>query len=197
MVLNLRQYISLPGEMAQMSGSIRCSIIGNAGGGKSILSRALASKADIPVHEMDTYLWKENWQSVSTDTFIAKHDNLIANEEWIIDGFGIPESIEPRFDRSTHIVFVDLPIWLHFAIAAERQMAWKEGTHKHPPGGISTPPPTKHLFEMMWRINTELRPRVMTMLDIADKRGVKVVIITSTEDLRKHQFDPLVVINSQ
>ena len=180
-----------------MSDSIRCSIIGNAGGGKSILSRALASKTDIPLHEMDTYLWKENLQSVPSDTFIAQHDKLIANERWIIDGFGIPESIVPRFDRSTHIVFVDLPIWLHFAIAAERQMAWKEGTQKHPPGGMSSPPPTKHLFEMMWRIHTELRPRILDMLDAAEKRGVKVEIITSTEDLRKRQFDPLVVIDAQ
>lgn len=180
-----------------MTNHIRCSIIGNAGGGKSILSRALATKADIPLHEMDNYLWKENWQSVPNDTFIEQHDELISNEQWIIDGFGIPESIQPRFDRSTHIVFVDLPIWLHFAIAAERQMAWKEGTQKFPPGGMRSPPPTKHLFEMMWRIHTELRPRVMEMLEAAEKRGATAEIVTSTEDLRKLQFNPLLVLDAR
>ncbi len=178
-----------------MSNPIRCSIIGNAGGGKSILSRALASKADIPLHEMDRYLWKENWQSVSDEAFITQHDELIKNEQWIIDGFGIPDSIQPRFDRATHIVFVDLPVWLHFAIAAERQIAWKAGTQKHPPGGMQSPPPTKALFEMMWAIHTELRPKVLTMLAAAKQRGANVEIVTSTEDLRKLQFEPLALLS--
>lgn len=177
-----------------MSNHIRCSIIGNAGGGKSILSRALASKADVPLHELDSYLWKENWQSVADNDFITQHEEIINNEQWIIDGFGIPDSIQPRFDRATHFVFVDLPIWLHFAIAAERQMAWKAGTQKHPPGGMQSPPPTKALFEMMWAIHTELRPSVLDMLDAADKRGAKVEVVTSTEDLRKWQFDPLALL---
>ena len=162
-----------------MSNHIRCSIIGNAGGGKSILSRALASKANVPLHEMDSYLWEENWQSVADDSFIMQHEELINNEQWIIDGFGIPDSIQPRFDRATHLVFVDLPIWLHFAIAAERQTAWKAGTQKHPPGGMQSPPPTKALFEMMWAIHTELRPKVLDMLDAAEKRGANCLLYTS------------------
>jgi len=166
-----------------MSNHIRCSIIGNAGGGKSILSRALASKANVPLHEMDSYLWEENWQSVADDSFIMQHEELINNEQWIIDGFGIPDSIQPRFDRATHLVFVDLPI-----------SAWKAGTQKHPPGGMQSPPPTKALFEMMWAIHTELRPKVLDMLGAAEKRGAKVEVVTSTEDLRKWQFDPLALL---
>jgi len=176
-----------------MSKEIRCSIIGNAGGGKSILARALASKAGIALHELDSYLWTGNWQSVPAEQFQAKHNELINAEQWIIDGFGLPETLQPRIDRSTHIVFVDLPIWLHFAMAAERQASWKSGKLQNPPGGMVSPPPTKRLFELMWTIHTELRPSVKQLVEGAAK-GCKLEVVTSTERLRELQFDPSILL---
>lgn len=169
--------------------AIRCSIIGNAGGGKSILARALASREKVPLFELDEYLWEGNWQSVPAEKFEKDHDEMICKDQWIIDGFGLPETLQSRLMRSTHIVHVDLPIWLHYAMAAERQNAWKDGTLKHPPGGMPAPPPTKHLFEMMWRIHTELLPQVAEHVACAEKAGVAVEVVRSVSRLRELQFD--------
>ncbi len=169
----------------------RISIIGNAGGGKSILARALSKKAGITLHELDQYLWKGNWESVESAQFLTIHQDIVAQTDWVIDGFGLPESIQPRFDHSTHIILVDLPIWLHYSLAAERQASWKYGEIKHPPGGMKAPPPTRHLFELMWKIHEELMPTVRAQLETARDNGVAVETVTTLERLRTLQFDPL------
>ena len=169
---------------------MRCSILGNAGGGKSILARALARRAGLPLHELEAWLWTDNWQAAPAESVRTRHDEVLAQERWVIDGFGWPELVEARLARSTHVVLVDLPIWLHFALASERQWEWKAGRHKHPPGGMATPPPTKRLFELMWRIHTELMPRVRERVDAAADAGARVEVVSSTERLRELQFDP-------
>ena len=173
---------------------LRCSVIGNAGGGKSVLARAMASRLDAPLHELDGYLWEGNWRSVPEDDFASRHADLIAQDRWIVDGFGLPDTVYPRIARSTHVVYVELPIWLHFSLAAERQGAWKAGTLKNPPGGMRHPPPTKVLFELMWRIHTELEPPVGAAVDEAAGRGCRVERVRSLERLRALQFDPLQIL---
>jgi len=169
-------------------------VLGNAGGGKSILARSMSSKLGLPLHEIDAFLWKEGWQSVPEDDFERRHDEMMRGDRWIIDGFGTVASVGARIERCTHVVYVDLPIWLHFALAAERQAAWRAGELKHPPGGQSTPPPTKRLFELMWRIHTELAPRVKASLERAAESGCRVEYVESLARLRALQFDPALAL---
>jgi hypothetical protein len=49
-------------------------------------------------------------------------------ENWIIDGLGRLDSIPARLARATDIVLVDMPLWVHFWLAAERQIAWAAGS---------------------------------------------------------------------
>ena len=112
----------------------------------------------------------------------------------VVDGFGTVESIDSRIERCTRVVHVDLPIWLHFALAAERQGAWRAGELRHPPGDLSTPPPTRRLFELMWRIHAELAPRVKAVLDQAARNGCHVEYVESLARLRALQFDPVLAV---
>ena len=174
---------------------VRCSVLGNAGGGKSILSRAIAAKTKIELHELDNYLWKDNWDSVPAAEFDARHENILEGDEWIIDGFGSPESTRKRLLRSTLLILVDLPIWLHFAMASDRQLAWSKGELKHPPGGMSLPPPTKRLFELIWTIHIELMPAVRVLADDMEARGGKVERVFDLERLRELQFNPHLLLD--
>lgn len=170
---------------------IRCAVLGNAGGGKSVLARVMSSKLGLPLHELDALLWREGWRQTPDAEFRREHDDLLRGERWIVDGFGTVESIGPRIERCTHAVYVDLPIWLHFALAAERQAAWRSGELRHPPGGMPSPPPTRHLFELMWRIHTELAPVVKAALaEVADGGTCRVVFVETLDQLRALQRDP-------
>lgn len=116
------------------------------------------------------------------------------NEEWIIDGFGTPESTELRLSKSTHVILVDLPVWLHFSMAAERQVSWKQGELRHPPGGMRKAPPTKRLFELMWTIHTELMPDVREWVEDCALHNAKVEVVSSLKRLRELQFNPSLFI---
>jgi hypothetical protein len=53
-----------------------------------------------------------------------QHAEAVAEAAWVIEGLGRQDSIPARLARATEIILVDLPLWVHFWLAAERQMAW-------------------------------------------------------------------------
>src|SRR5262245_5561417 len=72
--------------------------------------------------EVDSLLWQSGWRLAPVETYNAAHALLIAQEQWIIDGLGRQESIPHRLSRATDIVVIDMPLWMHFWLAAERQL---------------------------------------------------------------------------
>src|SRR5690242_17103800 len=102
----------------------RVVIIGNAGGGKSTLARKLAVRRGLPYVEIDAVLWLPGWRTASDDVFDAEHARIIADDRWVIDGLGRRASIPSRLARADEIIFIDMPLWMHFWLAAERQIAW-------------------------------------------------------------------------
>ncbi len=71
----------------------RVAIIGNSGGGKSMLARQLAAKFALPYIEIDSILWLPGWQLVPAATHQSEHSKLIAQDRWLIDGLGARDSI--------------------------------------------------------------------------------------------------------
>src|SRR5882672_923989 len=103
----------------------RFAVIGNSGGGKSVLARRLAVRLGLPYVEVDALLWRPGWR-LSPD-YAAEHARHIAGDRWIMDGLGSRASIPARLARATNIVLVDMELWVHFRLAAERQVAWALG----------------------------------------------------------------------
>jgi hypothetical protein len=68
-------------------------------------------------------LWRDGGQLAPEEEYEAKHARLIAEPRWVIDGLGRLESLSERLKRASAIVLVDLPLWMHFWLAAERQIA--------------------------------------------------------------------------
>jgi hypothetical protein len=114
---------------------------------------------------------------------LAQHGALIAGERWVIEGLGTPDSAPARFQRSTEIIFVDLPLWVHFWFAAERQRAWHAGRLDHPPAGEAKAPPTRAVFEAIWMIERNWMPRVRASVRAAERDGCRVTRLVSLEAL--------------
>jgi adenylate kinase family enzyme len=92
----------------------RVAIIGNAGGGKSTLGRRLAARYDLPLFSVDQVQWQPNWIPAPPEELARELDHIASGERWIIDGWGPWTSIEQRFNAADTIVFIDLPLWVHF-----------------------------------------------------------------------------------
>ncbi len=161
----------------------RILIIGNAGGGKSVLARNLAAKRGLPYREIDAITWKPGWEAYSQAEYEAAHAKLIAEEDWVLDGLGWTETLAERFARATEIILIDMPIWMHFWLAAERQIQWAMGKLENPVGGIAEMPTTRGMFQTLWETDRDMMPEIRRLTVLAERNGKKVTRIASVEDL--------------
>lgn len=159
----------------------RIAVIGNGGGGKSTLARALGRHLGIPVHEVDEVQWLAGWRRAPLDEVARVLDAWAAKEAWIIDGFGPSPVIDRRMERADTIVYVDFPLRIHLWWAAKRQIvsllrrrAW---------AGQSAAPPTLLLFRTLRRVHAMRSD----LLELVMKRGrsAKLVRLRSSREMAR------------
>jgi hypothetical protein len=161
----------------------RVAVIGNSGGGKSRLARAIAARRGLPYTEVDALLWRPGWRLAEVAAYEAAHDEAIAAPRWVIDGLGRRETIGARLARATEIVLIDLPLALHLRSAEERHRAWEAGTLAHPPGGLTEAPPLQALLRTIGEVDRAWMPDIRRQAEAALGRGTPVRRITSIAGL--------------
>jgi adenylate kinase family enzyme len=161
----------------------RIVIIGNAGGGKSTLARKLAKRHAVRHIEIDRLLWQEGWVLTPADLYMRRHNEIIESDDWLIDGLGRQASIPDRINRGTQIILIDMPLWIHFWLAAERQIDWASGKLEHAPGGIDAMPSTHALFRTIWDVEQTWMPGVRKLCDEAERRGTTVTRLANVDEL--------------
>ena len=163
----------------------RVIVIGNAGGGKSTLSRALSKSKGLPLHAVDKIQWKPGWTPASKKEVEEKLNEIIGDDFWIIDGWGSWATIEKRFNASDTIIFVDHSLVIHFWWALKRQIAalfFPENLDK--PEGCNLLDINCRMFKMIWTIHRKLRPRLLDLVN-AYKGSKNVYHIKSPTKLRR------------
>lgn len=149
---------------------MRIAVIGNAGGGKPTLASKLAIRQDLPVFESDPLLVK-NMKMVSEEEYLAAHEQVISNDRWIFEGLGLATSFPARIDRATHVVFIDLPAWQHYWMAAERQRAWERGDEVYNGSDDGALPSLKELFKMIDYVDQNYLPSLRVLVSEAERAG--------------------------
>lgn len=84
----------------------RIAIIGISGSGKSTLSRKIAASTGLPLFHMDTLFWRGSWEEVPEKEYLALHKDLIARNQWVIEGW-IDKKMKERIDRADLVVYLD------------------------------------------------------------------------------------------
>lgn len=100
----------------------KVAVFGNAGGGKSTLSQKLSSIIGSPLHVLDKIQYRSHGVAVPAAEYQRIHAQILATDRWIIDGFGCMETLWPRLDAADSLVFVDLPLYLHFWWVTKRML---------------------------------------------------------------------------
>lgn len=153
----------------------RIAIIGNAGGGKSELARKLGEEYQIPVYEFDTLQWQPGWVQTPEAEIEDVHRSWLKQPGWVIDGWGGWELLEDRFEAADTLIFVDLPLMVHYWWTIKRQVKALMGRCTDwPPEGCPALPVTYRLFKMIWSIHKNKRPKLAAM--ITHYQGEKQVI---------------------
>lgn len=57
-----------------------------SGNGGTTFARNLASRLDVPFHELDALFWGPSWAETPAEEFRARIEPLVAGDAWVIDG---------------------------------------------------------------------------------------------------------------
>jgi len=92
----------------------KVAVFGNAGGGKSTLSKRLSKITSLPLHVLDKIQYQPGGIEVPSEDYQRAHQEILATDQWVIDGFGCMETLWLRLSEADTLVFVDLPLYVHF-----------------------------------------------------------------------------------
>ena len=97
----------------------RIILIGCMGSGKSWLSKRIAEITGYPLFHLDVEHWKPGWVMSSKEEKIARQQEIISGEKWIIDGtYG--STMEIRFAAADLIIYLEINRFVCIWSAAKR-----------------------------------------------------------------------------
>ena len=160
----------------------KIALLGNAGGGKSVLCKALGETKGLPIYQLDKLQWNPGWVPTPQDDFDVRHDSILKEERWIIDGVASLGSIEKRLKAADTIIFVDHPLWVHYWWAAKRQFMCLFRERPDFVEGCPMLPKTWELNKMIWQIHKHLRPVLLDLI-VRNSEGKRVFYIRSPKEL--------------
>jgi adenylate kinase family enzyme len=144
----------------------------------------LSAARNLPLFAVDTWQWKPGWLPASYAEIKQQQDAALAQQGWIIDGWGPDELMRERFAVADTIILVDHPLYVHYWWAIKRQLACVVAERPDGPPGCPMLPMTWPLLKMIWRIHWQARPQ---LLDLVNKYRTekRVTHIRSPRALRQ------------
>jgi adenylate kinase family enzyme len=129
-------------------------------------AQTLAERHDLVWCSVDQIQWAPGWERAPEDLVVERIRSVMASDRWIIDGWGPWSSIEQRMALSDTLIFVDLPLWMHFWLAADRQISIAQGQSRSDPvKGCDDLAITRRLFETIWHVDRHLKPQLLKLID--------------------------------
>lgn len=166
----------------------RVAVFGNAGGGKSTLSKRLAETTGLPLIVLDLVQYKPGGQKIADEEFQTVHAEILQQDCWIIDGFGSLDTVWQRLDLADTLVYIDLPVIRHYWWATKRFI---KGFWIAPEGYPENSPLLKSTLDSYYIIrlcHKKLTPKYREYIDRA-KATKQVFHLQSAKDIRDFWLD--------
>jgi adenylate kinase family enzyme len=137
----------------------KVAVFGNAGGGKSTLSKRLSQITGLPLHILDKIQFQSGGAEVPHEDYKRAHQQILVTDRWIIDGFGCMETLWQRLNEADTLVFVDLPLYMHGWWVTKRFIT---GYFKPPEGWPQNSPILRSSltsYRVLWLCHKYLTPK--------------------------------------
>jgi adenylate kinase family enzyme len=145
----------------------RVAVFGNAGGGKSTLARELSHLTGIPLYPVDKIQYPTAHARLPHHQYLQQHARLLQADSWIIDGFGCRQSAWERFSCADTLVYVDLPLYVHFWWITKRLFNGFCVTPEGWPEGSPMISSTISSYRVLWQCHRYLTPRYRQLVSSA------------------------------
>lgn len=164
----------------------RVSIIGNAGAGKTTLSRHVARIHSLPLTHVDSIQFLPGMRIRPHAESIATLRGIQSRESWLIEGYGPLDILEERLQRSQIIVFIDFPLWRHYYWGLKRQVLNLWHPREELPVGCSEANwgQTLKLLKTIRRAHQQMRPELLRIL-ARDHYKEKVLLVRTLQDWQR------------
>lgn len=94
-------------------------------------SKRLSDISGLPLHILDKIQYRSGGVEVSQEDYKRAHQEILQADRWIIDGFGCMETLWLRLDEADTLVYIDLPLYVHFWWVTKRMISG----YFNPPAG--------------------------------------------------------------
>ncbi len=145
----------------------KVAVFGNAGGGKSTLSRRLAEITGLLLYVLDIIQFRggiyrldeKDGGKFPDEEYLSIHREILSRDEWIIDGYGSLPTVWERISVADTLVYIDLPIMTHYWGVTKPFAA---SLFQNPKGWPENSPmweSTLDGYRVIWRCHRGLTPK--------------------------------------
>lgn len=159
----------------------RVAVVGCGGAGKSTFAKRLSEVTGLPIYHLDQLHWRPGWIAPPEDEWRRIQLELVAHEEWIIDG-NYGKEFEIRFARADTVFVLALPRRVCIA-----RVLWRMTRNWHHDVQATGCPEHFDLefLRWLWRFPYDARPRLDEAL-VRFQGHFELVELKSTREVRDY-----------
>jgi len=159
-------------------------VTGNAGSGKSTLSKKLAAASGLPWYGLDAIVWQERWRKTPGHMKKQRLDRLIAQPDWVIDG--VSSELQAAADV---IIFLDVPRRVCFWRVMRRNYRYLFSSRPGLPANCPEILILPRLIKIIWRFPSAVRPKILAEKARRNKQQfIHIATKTDLQQLSHRQF---------
>lgn len=154
-------------------------VTGNAGSGKSTLSRRIGDKLPIPVYSLDKVVWKPGWEKASDTEKRKGIEKLISKDKWIIDGVS-----SQVLEVADTVIFLDYPMMTCYSRVLKRNWRYLFRSRPELPENCPEILIIWELVKIIWNFDRKYKYNVIDQIN-KFKHSKKIIHISSNDELEK------------
>jgi adenylate kinase family enzyme len=166
----------------------KIAVFGNAGGGKSTLSKHLAKMTGLPMVALDLVRYKSGGGEVPYEEYKAAHDQLLQQDQWIMDGYGSLDTVWERMEVADTLVYVDMPVLQHYWWVTKRFLKGFLVPPENWPENSPLLKGTLNSYYTVWLCNKKLTPKYREYVNKA-KESKRVYHLQSPQHVQEFYRD--------